>query len=67
MVQAGTSPQLRIEVGARSYENDLDSYNVLAEIPGTDATLRGLSSSARIWIHGIRRPAPRITRTAQPP
>ena len=40
MVQAGTSPQLRIEVGARSYENDLDSYNVLAEIPGTDATLR---------------------------
>jgi hypothetical protein len=40
MVEAGASPQLRIEVGARSYENDLDSYNVLAEIPGTDAMLR---------------------------
>jgi len=40
MVQAGTAPQLRIEVGTRSYENDLNSYNVLAEIPGTDATLR---------------------------
>src|ERR1700681_1922598 len=40
MVQAGTAPQLRIEVGARTYENDLNSYNVLAEIPGTDAMLR---------------------------
>jgi carboxypeptidase Q len=40
MVQAGASPQLRIEVGARSYDNDLNSYNVLAEIPGTDAMLR---------------------------
>ena len=40
MVQAGAPPQLRIEVGTRSYENDLDSYNVLAEIPGTDAVLR---------------------------
>ena len=39
MVQAGASPQLRIEVGAQSYENDLNSYNVLAEIPGTDARL----------------------------
>lgn len=40
MVQAGASPQLRIEVGTRSYENDLNSYNVLAEIPGADAMLR---------------------------
>ena len=40
MVQAGASPQLRIEVAARTYENDLNSYNVLAEIPGTDAMLR---------------------------
>jgi Zn-dependent M28 family amino/carboxypeptidase len=40
MVQAGASPQLRIEVGARSHESDLNSYNVLAEIPGTDAVLR---------------------------
>jgi carboxypeptidase Q len=40
MVQAGTAPQLRIEVGVRTYENDLNSYNVLAEIPGTDPLLR---------------------------
>jgi len=40
MVQAGASLQLRIEVGTRSYEDDLNSYNVLAEIPGTDAMLR---------------------------
>jgi hypothetical protein len=40
MVQAGASPQLRIEVGARFYEDDLNSYNVLAEIPGTDPVLR---------------------------
>jgi carboxypeptidase Q len=40
MVQAGAAPQLRIEVGTRSYENDLNSYNVLAEIPGTDPMLR---------------------------
>jgi Zn-dependent M28 family amino/carboxypeptidase len=40
MVQAGASPQLRIEVGTRFYENDLNSYNVLAEIPGTDPMLR---------------------------
>ena len=40
MVQAGAAAQLRVEVGTRSYENDLNSYNVLAEIPGTDAMLR---------------------------
>jgi len=40
LVQAGVAPQLRIEVGTRSYENDLNSYNVLAEIPGTDPILR---------------------------
>ncbi len=40
MVQAGASPQLRIEVGTRFYEDDLNSYNVLAEIPGTDPMLR---------------------------
>jgi carboxypeptidase Q len=40
MVQAGASPQLRVEVGTRFYDNDLNSYNVLAEIPGTDAMLR---------------------------
>ena len=40
MVQAGAAPQLRVEVGTRSYENDLNSYNVLAGKPGTDAILR---------------------------
>src|SRR5215831_21228300 len=40
MVQAGAAPQLRVEVGTRSYENDLNSYNVLADITGTDAVLR---------------------------
>jgi carboxypeptidase Q len=39
MVQAGTSPQLRLEVGTRFHE-DLNSYNVLSEIPGTDPMLR---------------------------
>jgi Zn-dependent M28 family amino/carboxypeptidase len=39
MVQAGTPIQLRIEIGAR-FHNDLNSYNVLAEIPGTDPALR---------------------------
>jgi hypothetical protein len=40
LVQAGVPIQLRVEVGARSYESDLNSYNVLAEIPGTDPALR---------------------------
>jgi hypothetical protein len=40
LAQAGTPPQLRIEVRARSYDNDTNSYNVLAEIPGTDPVLR---------------------------
>src|SRR5262245_46747009 len=40
MVHTDAAPQLRVEVGTRSYENDLNSYNVLAEIPGTDAMLR---------------------------
>jgi hypothetical protein len=40
LVQAGIPVQLRIEVGARFHENDLNSYNVLAEIPGVDPTLR---------------------------
>jgi len=40
LVQSGTPIQLRIEVGARFHENDLNSYNVLGEIPGTDPALR---------------------------
>jgi hypothetical protein len=40
LAQSGTPIQLRIEVGARFHENDLNSYNVLAEMPGTDPALR---------------------------
>jgi carboxypeptidase Q len=40
MMQAGVNVQLRIEVGARFYENDRNSYNVVAEIPGNDPLLR---------------------------
>src|SRR5215471_10118153 len=40
LAQAGVPIQLRIEVGARFYENDRNSYNVMAEIPGTDPALR---------------------------
>ena len=40
MMQAGVQVQLKIEVGARFYENDRNSYNVLAEIPGIDPVLR---------------------------
>jgi carboxypeptidase Q len=39
LVQDGVPIQLRIEVGARFHQN-LDTYNVLAEIPGTDPALR---------------------------
>jgi carboxypeptidase Q len=41
MVQAGAPVQLRIQVGARFYDADRNSYNVLAEIPGTDPALAG--------------------------
>jgi len=40
LAQSGTPVQLRIEVGTRFNENDLNSYNVLAEILGTDPALR---------------------------
>jgi len=40
LVQAGVPVQLRIESTARFHDNDLNSYNVLAEIPGADPALR---------------------------
>jgi Zn-dependent M28 family amino/carboxypeptidase len=40
LLQAGQPVQLRIESGSRFHENDLNSYNVLAEIPGADPVLR---------------------------
>jgi hypothetical protein len=39
MAQAGVPVQLRIQVGTR-YHDEVNSYNVLAEIPGTDPVLR---------------------------
>jgi carboxypeptidase Q len=39
LVQDGVPIQLRIEVGAR-FHQDLDTYNVFADIPGTDPALR---------------------------
>ena len=39
LVQAKVSVQLRVEVGAR-FHADTNSYNVLAEIPGTDPARR---------------------------
>jgi carboxypeptidase Q len=40
MVESGAAPELRVEVRARYHEADTLSYNVLADLPGTDATLR---------------------------
>jgi carboxypeptidase Q len=36
LAEGGTPVELRIEVGTQFHEEDLESYNVLAEIPGTD-------------------------------
>jgi len=68
LVQAGVPVQLRIEVGARFYENDHNSYNVLAEIPGADPVLRDEVCSWELtWTRGTRRQAPRTTPMASPP
>jgi len=40
LAAAGTPPELRIELRTRYHEDDLNTYNVLADIPGTDPTLR---------------------------
>ena len=39
LVEAGAPVELRVEVAARSDEANLDSNNILAEIPGTDPAL----------------------------
>jgi carboxypeptidase Q len=36
LVDAGTEVELEIEVASRFYDDDLNAYNTLAEIPGTD-------------------------------
>jgi hypothetical protein len=40
LAAAGTPVELRVELRTRYHEDDLNTYNVLAEIPGTDAALR---------------------------
>ena len=39
LVEAGAPVELRVEIAARSDETNLDSNNILAEIPGTDPAL----------------------------
>lgn len=40
MMQAGVTPQLRLELRTEYQTGDLNSYNVIAEIPGEDPVLR---------------------------
>ncbi len=40
MMQAGATPQLRLELRTQYQESDLNSYNVIAEIPGEDPVLK---------------------------
>ncbi len=40
MMQTGVTPQLRLELRTKYQESDLNSYNVIAEIPGEDPVLR---------------------------
>ena len=40
MMQAGVAPSLRLDLRTAYQERDLNSYNVLAEIPGEDPSLR---------------------------
>ena len=40
MLQAGTPPQVLVELRARYHEQDRNGYNVIAEIPGTDPQLK---------------------------
>jgi carboxypeptidase Q len=40
MMRANVAPQLRLELRTQYLETDLNSYNVLAEIPGEDPALR---------------------------
>ena len=40
LVQTGVPIEIRVDVGVRFHQDDRNSYNVLAEIPGTDPALR---------------------------
>ena len=40
LAASGQTPELRIELATRFHQDDPNSYNVIAEIPGTDPALR---------------------------
>ena len=40
MIAAGMPVKLRVEIGAKYFEADRNTYNVLAEIPGTDPKIK---------------------------
>jgi carboxypeptidase Q len=40
LAASGTSVELSVELRTRYYQDDLNTHNVIAEIPGTDAALR---------------------------
>ena len=40
LAAAGQAPELRVELTTRFHQDDPNSYNVIAEIPGTDPALR---------------------------
>ena len=69
MLEQGVPVKLRVGVTARYLTADTNSYNVVAELPGSDPSLEGAKSccSAGTWIHGTRARAPATTRTAPPP
>ena len=40
MIQQGAKPRMTVDIQAQYYDNDLMGYNTVAEIPGTDPTLK---------------------------
>jgi carboxypeptidase Q len=40
MIQFGARPAMTVQITAQSYEDDMMSYNTVAEIPGTDPALK---------------------------
>jgi len=40
LLEDGTKPELEMDVAVKFYTNDLNGYNVVAELPGTDPTLK---------------------------
>ena len=40
LLEDGTVPELEMDIAVKFYSNDLNGYNVVAELPGTDPTLK---------------------------